>query len=59
MEAENKPVELKVSKNGPLIVKGPVKMVFPDGSIEETSKVFICRCGKTSNDPYCDGSHAK
>ncbi|GAB1360555.1 hypothetical protein MASR1M31_23730 [Porphyromonadaceae bacterium] len=59
MEAEIKPVELKVVKNGPLIVKGPVKMVLPDGSVEETKKVFICRCGKTSNEPYCDGSHAK
>ena len=25
--------------------------------VEAGQAVYLCRCGKTSNPPYCDGSH--
>lgn len=53
------PVELKVIEQGPLAVKGKVKIVFPDGKIEIKERCFICRCGKSQHQPFCDGSHAK
>jgi len=46
--------------NGPLLVSPPVKVTYPDGSerLEERPLAF-CRCGHSSNKPYCDGSHKK
>ena len=25
--------------------------------VKSSDTVYICQCGKTSNPPYCDGSH--
>lgn len=27
--------------------------------IKKDDAVYICRCGKTANAPYCDGSHSR
>lgn len=51
---------VEVSKDGPLMVYGNIKVKNHDGS--ETSKhrvTAFCRCGASSNKPYCDGSHKK
>lgn len=50
-------VKLTASKNGPLLVSGPVTLGFPDGRTEERSGVALCRCGQTKNSPFCDGTH--
>jgi len=43
---------------GPLWVKGKVKIKSIDGeSYEKRNRVCLCRCGKSQNKPYCDGSH--
>lgn len=50
--------EIKVNDNGPLTVKEDVKLVDGEGNAFETKKVYsLCRCGKSTNKPYCDGSH--
>lgn len=49
---------VEVIKGGPLMVYGNIKVKNHDGS--ETSKhrvTAFCRCGASSNKPYCDGSH--
>lgn len=52
--------KVTVTKNGPLMVEGPVQIVKPDGATEEkTANVALCRCGASSNKPYCDGTHKK
>jgi uncharacterized Fe-S cluster protein YjdI len=46
--------------NGPLMVYGNV--VVKDAAGNETRKnkaTAFCRCGKSSNKPYCDGTHRK
>ena len=51
---------VEVTKNGPLMVYGNIKVKNSDGS--ETSKnrvTAFCRCGASSNKPYCDGTHKK
>lgn len=49
---------VKIIANGPFIVQGPVTIVHPDGT-EETKELrcSLCSCGKSSNHPYCDGTH--
>lgn len=49
-------VPAKVS--GPLWVKGGIPIESSDGSIYEVrNRQAICRCGKSNNKPFCDGSH--
>lgn len=46
--------------NGPLFVRGQVRMVGPDGHpIREDTRVALCRCGHSGNKPFCDGSHIR
>jgi uncharacterized Fe-S cluster protein YjdI len=46
--------------NGPLLVRGEIEIVLRDAPVERISgSCLLCRCGQSSNKPYCDGSHAK
>ncbi len=55
---DEKKAEIKLAKNGPLLVKGPVELVNSDGTKLETKENFaLCRCGQSKNKPFCDGSH--
>jgi CDGSH-type Zn-finger protein len=43
---------------GPIWVRGGVPIESNDGSMYESrNRVTLCRCGKSENKPYCDGSH--
>jgi uncharacterized Fe-S cluster protein YjdI len=50
-------VEITAEPNGPLLVRGPIQVVQPDGTTEEVPRAAFCRCGHSGNKPYCDGSH--
>ncbi len=51
---------VEVTANGPLIVKGTVEVRHADGRVEvKEERCALCRCGGSSNKPYCDGSHRK
>jgi CDGSH-type Zn-finger protein len=57
---EQPPAETTVEPrpNGPLFVRGTVRIVDPDGQlIREDTRVALCRCGASENKPFCDGSH--
>jgi len=44
--------------SGPLWVRGGVEVLSADGSAYEVrNRVALCRCGASSNKPFCDGSH--
>lgn len=44
--------------SGPICVKGGIELESSDGSKYETrNRVTLCRCGKSGNKPFCDGSH--
>ena len=52
-------ITITPSDDGPYIVSGPVSLVAPDGrAIEHPDPMSICRCGGSSNKPFCDGTHA-
>ncbi|HEY0196675.1 MAG TPA: CDGSH iron-sulfur domain-containing protein [Methanobacterium sp.] len=43
---------------GPLWVRGKIPIESSDGTeYEKRNRVTLCRCGKSENKPYCDGSH--
>ena len=44
---------------GPIWVRGGIPVVASDGKTYEIrNRVTLCRCGRSSNKPFCDGSHA-
>jgi CDGSH-type Zn-finger protein len=55
-------VTIQVMKNGPLLVVG--RMIVQDAEgrafeMRHPTAVALCRCGKSSNKPFCDGSHKR
>lgn len=58
MSKENK-LSINLAPNGPYIVKGLKNFSSQKGAIEADETIALCRCGKSSNKPYCDGTHAK
>jgi CDGSH-type Zn-finger protein len=46
------------SEHGPLWVRGGIPVESSDGHVYEIrNRVTLCRCGKSYNKPFCDGSH--
>ncbi len=53
-------VKITALKNGPYKVEGPVELTYDKTPVAtEKSVVFLCRCGASSNKPFCDGMHSK
>jgi CDGSH-type Zn-finger protein/uncharacterized Fe-S cluster protein YjdI len=51
---------LELFLNGPLVVRGHVRIVDRDGHlIREDTRLALCRCGASENKPFCDGSHRR
>ncbi|NJP94706.1 CDGSH iron-sulfur domain-containing protein [Nonomuraea sp. FMUSA5-5] len=46
-------------EDGPLLVRGPFELVTQDGEVIPAGRatVALCRCGRSSTKPFCDGSH--
>lgn len=60
--SESQPaVKVTALKNGPLKVEGPVEVFWDNGTPVETNKktIYLCRCGASTNKPFCDGAHSK
>jgi CDGSH-type Zn-finger protein len=52
-------VTITPTEDGPYMVSGDVTLVAPDGhEIEHDDPFVMCRCGHSSNKPFCDGTHA-
>jgi CDGSH-type Zn-finger protein len=44
--------------SGPIFVRGGIEVVDSDGiAYEVRNRVTLCRCGRSANKPFCDGSH--
>lgn len=45
--------------SGPIWVRGGIPVIADDGhAYEVRNRVTLCRCGASSNKPFCDGAHA-
>jgi CDGSH-type Zn-finger protein/ferredoxin len=54
---EDPPI-VRAWRNGPIRIKGEVKIVSRDGeAVFEGDRVALCRCGASRNKPFCDNSH--
>jgi uncharacterized Fe-S cluster protein YjdI len=53
-------LDVEIMENGPILIKGKLNITHPSGAIESKEKTTaFCRCGASSNKPYCDGAHRK
>jgi CDGSH-type Zn-finger protein len=52
--------KLTVNSNGSLRIEGEFEIVDAEGTpygLNGREVVSLCRCGRSSNKPFCDGSH--
>ena len=52
--------KLTVNSNGSLKVEGDFEIVDADGNtygLQGRTIISLCRCGRSGNKPFCDGSH--
>jgi 3-phenylpropionate/trans-cinnamate dioxygenase ferredoxin subunit len=54
-------VQITPTENGPYKVTGPIELLDPEGNPIPTrgTTIFLCRCGGSTNKPFCDGTHSK
>ena len=47
-------IQIKVMKNGPLLITGKADITDENGDINETEgkMVALCRCGQSANKPF-------
>jgi len=54
------PQEIAVLPGGPLWVRGEIPIIGADGrQWEARNRITLCRCGASTNKPFCDGAHAR
>jgi CDGSH-type Zn-finger protein len=55
------PVTITPLENGPYLVRGSVVVRDADGNEYriERETIALCRCGGSTNKPFCDGTHSK
>ena len=51
--------QIEVVPNGPFLVKGGGILVREGKSELQEDMIALCRCGASSNKPFCDGTHKK
>ena len=54
--------KVTVFNNGPLRIEGDFEIVDQEGKafgLGGRTAIGLCRCGQTSNSPFCDGTHKR
>ncbi|MBW6439798.1 CDGSH iron-sulfur domain-containing protein [Actinoplanes hulinensis] len=46
-------------EDGPLIVRGDFELRTPEGEPIDAARdtIALCRCGRSADKPFCDGTH--
>jgi len=58
LEGSGGPLVIKSAENGPLLLQGNVTVIAGSGrEAWHGTKAALCRCGESSNKPFCDGTH--
>jgi len=54
------PAKITIRNNGPVRIEGDFEIVDQDGrpfDLAGRTTISLCRCGQSSNKPFCDGTH--
>ena len=53
-------VTIRATPNGPYRVEGEIDLFDTEGNKIPVTKpvIALCRCGASSNKPFCDGTHS-
>jgi CDGSH-type Zn-finger protein len=53
------PVVITAYRDGPLLVRGPIRLIEGEGQplAPRRDPIALCRCGKSRMRPFCDGTH--
>ena len=57
-EEPEQPTRVEFFPNGPINLRGDLGIEVPAGRMREV-RASLCRCGRSENKPFCDGSHAR
>jgi CDGSH-type Zn-finger protein/uncharacterized Fe-S cluster protein YjdI len=58
LAARNGRITITARLDGPLMVEGNLEILSGTGrTVDRLTKVALCRCGQSSNKPFCDGTH--
>ncbi|MGI5400990.1 CDGSH iron-sulfur domain-containing protein [Streptomyces sp. CA-135486] len=60
-EPTERPRRVTLTKDGPMLVEGPVEVVLDDGStaVSDRFTVALCTCRRSRTYPWCDTSHRR
>ncbi|MDT9685241.1 CDGSH iron-sulfur domain-containing protein [Streptomyces sp. TRM76323] len=55
------PCRVTVTKEGPLLLDGPVEVALDDGTVVRSDRfaVALCTCRRSRTYPWCDTSHRR
>lgn len=54
------PVQITPTTHGPLLVQGAISLQgSKDEKVYSSRRISLCRCGASTNKPFCDGSHSR
>ena len=56
-EAPDAVNQIRVTRNGPLHLRGTIELRADGEVIARDLRVALCRCGASRNAPFCDNSH--
>lgn len=60
LEVRNGPLTIDPQLDGPLRVRGNLEITSGTGrAVARVTQATLCRCGGSSNKPFCDGTHAR
>jgi CDGSH-type Zn-finger protein len=58
MEENKSRAVIEVTESGPLKITGTfILKDMKTGTETRPTEIWLCRCGKSANKPYCDESH--
>jgi CDGSH-type Zn-finger protein/uncharacterized Fe-S cluster protein YjdI len=50
---------IRIEADGPLYVRGALRLKLDDDEVMEETRLALCRCGLSKDKPFCDNSHAR
>ena len=52
-------ISIRVTADGPIHIQNAGSATYCGQALETDGDMWICRCGRSSNAPFCDGTHRK